>query len=206
MNAATALTAAMSAHAARRRVKRDLRFLRLYAFTVPTILRYRDDDECLSAGSSPEEVLTRIESGLTGEAASYRTVGWMILAVLFMPVFMAGFLWSGMYWLPVNIYWWPFERGNYGLPLLSLYEWLCFLLLAAYFVGTWAVLRTSRAESRRLATDFRRLVSADDAQREAVARAVADDAQPYPRARLMLAKAKPFAPYAELLREYGGES
>jgi len=184
-----------------RKVRRDLRFLRLYVFTVPTVMKYPKDPECEGAAARPGDILSRVESGLSGEADRYRIAGWSILAIVLMPALVAAFLWYAMYWLPVTIYWWPFDRGLYGLPFFSLYEWVCFLLLAAYFAVTWAVLRTSRTETRRLAVDYCRLAAADDSLRSGIATEVGSGS--YPRASFVLRTAKPFSAYAPLIAESG---
>ncbi len=188
-----------SAARERRRIKSDLGFLRLYVFTVPRVMRYPKDAECQAAGSEPSEILGRIETGLTGEAERYRIAGWSILAIVLMPVLLAAFLWYAMYWLPVSIYWWPFERGLYGLPYFSLYEWLCFLVLGVYFAGTAVVLHRSRTETRRLAVDYCRLAQADEGRREQIAAKAASGS--YPRADFLLRRAKPFSAYVPLMAD-----
>ena len=182
-----------------RRSTRDMLMLRGYVYTVRTVMGYRPDAECERASGEPADVVARLEGELAGELARYRQVMWSILAVLLMPAFVAVFLWSAMYWLPVRIYWWPFERGNYGLPLLSLYEWLCFLLLAAYFAYTWAVLRGSREGTRRIGVDYRRLAAASSDQQAQVADILRGGG--FPRVAYVLARSHEFAAYRPLLAD-----
>jgi len=159
-----------------RRLRGDLRFLRIYALTTNRVMRYQPHPESVSASEEPSAVADRIEAGLAGEAQRYRQMGWCILGVIAAPLLLSGFLWSGMYWLPVRIYWWPFERGNYGLPFLSLFEWLCYLVLAAYFAITWGLLATSHQATRKLGTEYRRLAETPEEDRAAVVEALTDGA------------------------------
>ena len=182
-----------------RRVRGDLRFLRIYALTVPTLMRYKPDAAWAELSPEPSELLSRLDEELAGEAARYRYLFAACVAVLLMPGFLAAFLWSGLYWLPVRVLWFPFFRGEYGLPWFSLFEWLAFLLLAAFLAYGWALLRTSRTETRRMAADLAVVGSAGPEQREAIAcEARTGD---HPRAELLLRKAAPLASYRELLDE-----
>ena len=196
--AASATTARAEARLARR-VRSDLRFLRIYALTTRRITQYRPHPEALLASETPSEIADRIEDGLIGEAWRYRAMGWCILALLLVLPLFAGFLWSGIYWLPVSIYWWPFERGNYGLPFLSLFEWMSYLALAAYFAVTGGLLSTSRDQTGRLGTEYRRLLDAPVESRRAIAEAIADGA--HPRAEFVLRRSSVFSAYAGLLGE-----
>jgi hypothetical protein len=180
-----------------RRLPGDLRFLRIYALTTNRVMRYKPHPESVSASEEPRAVADRIETGLAGEAQRYRLMGWCILGVIVAPLLLSGFLWSGMYWLPVRIYWWPFERGNYGLPYLSLFEWLAYLIVALYFVLSWALLVTSHAETRKLGTEYRRLADAPTEARASLAAALADGA--HPRAAFVVRRSPAFSSYAELM-------
>jgi hypothetical protein len=180
-------------------VRQDLRLLRIYALTIPTVMRYHPDASWAELSREPRELLARLEAELAGEASRYRSLFVACLLILLMPGLLAGFLWSGLYWLPVRILWFPFFRGEYGLPWLSLFEWLAFLFLAAFLAYGWALLRTSRQETRRMSADLAVVGSAAPHEREAIAReARAGD---HPRAELLLRKAKPLSAYRELLGE-----
>lgn len=180
-----------------RRVRADLRLLSIWVFTVPTVMRYKPDVRWGELSGAPAELLGRLEAELAGEAGRYRAVFAAIVGVVLMPLLLAGFLWSGLYWLPIRVPWFPFFRGAYGLPYLSLFEWIAFLLLAAFFAYTWAVLRTSRMETRRMAVDLTRLSAVDMQDRRAVAQEALTGV--FPRAAYVLRKAKPFASYRSLL-------
>ena len=184
-------------HDTPRRVRRDVRFLRLYVYTVPRTLTYRTPKSGEELDITPAESVSRIEDGLAAEAVRYRASLWAIVAILVALPLLSAFLWSGMYWLPVRIYWWPFDRGNYGLPFLSLFEWLSYLLLAAYFVVTWAILRDGHEQTRRLGAEYRRLGAADAATRDSVVALVAAGASP--RTEFLLRKAPVFSAYREAL-------
>jgi hypothetical protein len=182
-----------------RRERGDLRLLRIYALTIPTVMRYRPDSAWAELSRQPANLLARLDAELAGEASRYRAMFAAIIAVVLMPGLLSAFLWSGMYWLPVRIRWNPFFRGEYGLPLLSLYEWLAFLLLAAFLVYGWALLHTSRQETRRMSADLAVLGSASAEEREAIAREALTGR--HPRAELLLRKAAPLSAYRELLGE-----
>jgi hypothetical protein len=167
-----------------RRLRRDLRFLRVYSAKTNRMMRYKPHRESVSASEEALAIADRIEGGLAGEARRYRMVGWCMVGVIVGPVLLAGFLWSGMYWLPVILYWWPFDRGNYGLPFLSLFEWLAYLMIAAYFVVAWALLSASHAEALKLGTEYRRLLEVSAEQRAEIAAALEDGA--HPRARFVV--------------------
>jgi hypothetical protein len=186
-----------------RRLRGDLRFLSIYVHTIRRVMRYRPHPEALAAGNDPAEFVGRIEDGLAGEASRYRQMGWSILAVLVAPLALGAFLWSGMYWLPIRIYWWPFERGNYGLPFLSLFEWLSYLAIAAYFVVTGALLATSHDQTKRLGTEYRRLLDTPAENREAIVAAIGDGA--HPRTRFVVERSPVFADFAELLARRDAE-
>jgi hypothetical protein len=162
-------------------------------------MTYRHHKEAGAAESSAASVVGRIERGLAGEAMRYRHVGWTILAVVLAPLLLSAFLWSGMYWLPVKYLWLPFERGMYGLPYFSLFEWGAYLIIAAYFVITWGYLHTSYDETGRLGTEYRRLADASPEYRNEVVEVLRDGA--YPRTEFVLRKSKVFAEYAAALAE-----
>lgn len=182
-----------------RRERGDARLMRIYAFTIRTLMRYAPDAEWAKLSPEPRELLTRLDVELAEEAARYRALFAAMLAVLLMPGLLAAFLWSGMYWLPVRIPWYPFFRGEYGLPFLSLFEWIAFLLLAVFLVYGWALLRTSRFRTRRMAADMGVLRSADPDARRAFAREVLSGH--YPRIEILLRTAPPLSAYRPLLAE-----
>jgi hypothetical protein len=183
---------------AARRVRRDLRFLRIYSLTTKRVMRYRPHPESVSASEEPLAIVDRIEEGLAGEARRYRIVGWCMAGVIVGPVLLSGLLWSGTYWLPVILYWWPFDRGNYGLPFFSLFEWLAYLMIAAYSFVTWALLSASRAETRKLSTEYHRLLDLPAEQRIGIAAALDDGA--HPRAQFVVRHSPVLhSAYAELM-------
>ena len=186
-----------------RQVRRDLRFLKLYAYTVPRTLHYsKPPADAGGDAVTPAESLCRIEDGLAEEGTRYRLCAWAIVALLVALPALAAFLWSAMYWLPIRVYWWPFERGNYGLPFLSLFEWLAYLILAAYFVVTLATLREGYAQTHRLAAEYRRLISADP-QWTAETVALVRGGE-WPRTAFLLHRAPAFAEYRAALDAGGG--
>lgn len=181
-----------------RRVRSDLRFIRWYAHTVPHVIRrYRDDAIACDPLWSPEELLTSIEVEVAAECRRMRIMFRAILAVVLMPILLGGFLWSGLYWLPVTVLWLPFERGVYGLPWFSLFEWLAFLMLATFLAGSLAVIVEGFASTRRVSTDYRRLEDAPAEERSEIADAARSGN--FPRGEYLLGHAKPFAAYAALL-------
>ena len=183
-----------------RRIRGDLRFLRMYVYTIPRTLGYRAPaGEDLNV--SPAESVERIEGGLAIEARRYRLCALSVGALLLsMPILIA-VLWSGMWWLPVQIYWWPFERGNYGLPFLSLFEWMAYLLLAAYAAITLGILQGGLMRTRCLGAEYRRLRDADPEWRDEIVRRVsAGDA---PRTAFLLRKASVFSAYREAIDAIG---
>lgn len=182
-----------------RRERGDLRLLSVYALTIPTVMRYKPDAAWAQLSIDPALLLARLDAELAGEASRYRALFAASIAVLLMPGLLAAFLWSGLYWLPVRITWVPFFREEYGLPWLSLFEWLAFLFLAAFLVYGWALLRTSRQGTRRMSADLAVLGSATDSEREAIAREALSGG--YPRAELLLRKAAPFSAYREPMGE-----
>lgn len=180
-----------------RRVRRDLRFVRWYAYTIKHIItRYHDGTDAGGA-EQPAELLSRVEAEVAAECRRMRIMFRAIIAVVLMPMLLAGFLWSGLYWLPVRILWFPFERGSYGLPLFSLFEWLAFLMLAAFLAGSLAVIFEGLTSTRRVSTDFRHLGEASAEERIAIAREAHSGA--YPRIAYLLSRSKPFADYAQLM-------
>jgi hypothetical protein len=182
-----------------RRIRGDLRFMRLYAHTVKRSMVYHDHKETLAADPSATAVAERIECGLRGEAKRYRMVGWTILAVILAPMLLSAFMWWAMYWLPVKYNWLPFERGMYHLPYFSLFEWSAYLIIAAYFVVTWGYITTSHDETLRLGTEYRRLAAASPEYRAEIVEALRSGE--YPRTECVVTRAKVFADYAEALAE-----
>lgn len=181
-----------------RRIRRDLRFVRWYAHTIRHVVRrYREDAETTEEQRRPAQLLTRVEVEVAAECRRMRIMFRAIVAVVLMPMLLAGFLWSGLYWLPVRILWFPFERGSYGLPLFSLFEWLAFLMLAVFFAGSLAVIVEGLASTRRVSTDYGLLGDASAEERVAIAGEARSGA--YPRSAYLLSRAKPFAAYAELM-------
>ncbi len=181
-----------------RRVRRDLRFVRWYAYTIRHVItRYCDGSEPGQEARQPAELLSRVEAEVAAECRRMRIMFRAIIAVLLMPMLIAGFLWSGLYWLPVRILWLPFERGSYGLPLLSLFEWLAFLMLAAFLASSLAVIGDGLASTRRVSTDYRILGEASADERDAIVGEARTGA--YPRSAYLLSRAKPFAAYAQLM-------
>jgi hypothetical protein len=178
-------------------VKRDLSLLWIDARVAESTMKRRPDADVAAADGAADAVVDRVESELHGEATRYRRALWACVAVCIMPVALAGFLWSGMYWLPVRIMWTPFERGTYGLPLLSLYEWLAYLLLAVFLVYGCALIAESSSSTHRLSADYRRLADADADGRIAFARSVVR--QGLDRTSLVMHKSKVFSAYASLL-------
>lgn len=187
-----------------RKVRRDLHFLRWYAHTVKHVMkRYRDAASVSDADRSPESLLASVEREVAAECHRMRSMFGAILGVILMPFLLAGFLWSGMYWLPVRILWFPFERYAYGLPLFSLYEWLAFLFLAGFVVYALVMITGGLASTRRVSTDFRRLATASPAEQTAISRVAAEGG--FPRAAYLLRKALPFAAFRPLLAVALGE-
>jgi hypothetical protein len=182
---------------AARRLRGDMRFLRVYVLATNRILRYKPHPASLSAPDDARSVVDRIETGLAEEAHRYRLIGWSIAVLIVGPLLLSGLLWSGMYWLPVTIYWWPFERGNYGLPYLSLFEWLAYLLVAAYFVVAWILFSASHAATRKLATEYKRLADAPASTRPALAEILSDGV--HPRAAFVARHSAAFSAYIELM-------
>jgi len=142
-----------------RRIRRDLRFVRWYAYTIRHVIRrYRRDVETTGEQRLPAHLLARVEVEVAAECRRMRIMFRAIVAVLLMPMVLAGLLWSGLYWLPVRIMWFPFERGIYGLPMFSVFEWLAFLMLALFLAGSLAVI-----------VEVGALVGAEDRERPAPA-------------------------------------
>jgi len=175
-----------------------MRFVRWYAHTVKHVMRrYSDDAATADAAQRPEEMLARVEREVAAECRRMRMMFVAILGVVLMPFLLAGFLWSGMYWLPVRILWFPFERDMYGLPLFSLYEWFAFLFLAAFLVCAAVTLADGFSSTRRVSTDFRHLADATPAEMAGIAHVAVVGS--FPRAEYLLRRAKPFSAYRPLL-------
>lgn len=180
-----------------RTLRRDLRFLRWYSHTVKHVMRrYRADASTRTASTEPGDVLGRLERELVAESRRVRHLANAIMCVLLMPFLLAGLLWSGLYWLPVRIPWFPYERGAYGLPWFSLFEWFAFLSLAAFLAYSTALLIDGFASTRRVSADFHHLAEAGAEERLAIAEAARGGH--FPRAAFVLAHAAPFEAYALL--------
>ena len=154
-------------------VKRDLAFLWAdVRFAGPT-MKHRPDRHVSAASSEARDVIDRIETELAGEATRYRYALYACIAVCIMPVALSGLAWSGLYLLPFSVPWFPFERGMYGLPWLSLFEWVAYLFLALFFVVGFALVAESHGATRRLSADYHRLADADEDDRREFASEVA---------------------------------
>ena len=160
-------------------------------------MKRRPDADVLAASSDAGAVVDRVEDELHGEATRYRHTLWAALAVGLMPFLLAALGWSGMYVLPVRIPWYPFERGVYGLPWLSLYEWIAYLLLAAFFAFGFALIAEGRASARRLSADYFRILDADTGTRDSLAYAVVSAGRQ--RTELVLRNSDVFEMYPPLL-------
>lgn len=178
-------------------VRRDLPLLWIDVRFASATLKRHPDAAVLAADGSATAVVDRVEDELHGEATRYRHALWACIAVGLMPFLLAAFAWSGMYWLPVRIPWYPFERGLYGLPWLSLYEWFAYLFLAVFFAYAIALIAESAASTHRLSADYHRLVDAGARAREDFAREVASAKRP--RTELVLRRSAVFADYLPLL-------
>ena len=78
---------------------------------------------------------------------------------------------------------------------------VAFLLLAAFLAYAWAILHTSRQETRRMAVDLTRLADVAPEGRKAVVAEAAGGG--LTRAEFVLRKAKPFSEYRGLLTPGG---
>ena len=182
-----------------RTIARDLRFLWIDVRFAGSAMKHRPDAEVQAASASPGDVVDRIEHELAGEAARYRYALYACIAVCVMPLALSGLAWSALYWLPVTIFWFPFERGYYGLPWLSLYEWVAYLFLALFFVFGFALVAESHGATRRLSADYRRLAdAAEDGRRDFVS-AVRHSG--LARTELVLRSSGVFSEYASALAE-----
>jgi len=182
-----------------------MRFVRWYAYTIRHVIqRYSDAAQTAVEQRLPAELLSRVEVEVAAECRRMRIMFRAIVAVVLMPMLLAGFLWSGLYWLPVRILWFPFERGSYGLPLFSLFEWLAFLMLAVFLAGSLAVIIEGLASTRRVSTDYGLLGDASAEERVAIAREAHSGA--YPRSAYLLSQAKAFSAYAPLMASPGAVS
>ncbi len=178
-------------------VKRDLAMLWIDARLAGSTMKRRPDAAVLAADAAPSAVVDRVEDELHGEATRYRHALWACIGVALMPVALAILAWSGLYWLPVRILWTPFERGSYGLPWLSLYEWIAYLCLAAFFAYGVALIADSHGSTRRLSADYHRLADTDAESRERFAREVVSAKRR--RTELVLRTSRVFADYSPLL-------
>ena len=178
-------------------IRRDLRFLWADVRLAHSMMKYRPDAAVEAASADPHDVVDRIEGELAGEAARYRYALYACIGVCMMPIALSGLAWSALYWLPVTIFWFPFERGYYGLPWLSLYEWLAYLLLALFFAFGFALVAESHGATRRLSADYRRLAQADEDRRRDFAKAVR--CAGLARTELVLRSSGVFSEYIELL-------
>lgn len=178
-------------------VMQDLPLLWIDARCAGATMKRRPDALVSAASSEPAAVVDRIETELHGEATRYRHALWACVAVSVMPAALAMLAWSGLYWLPVRIMWFPFERGYYGLPWFSLYEWVAYLMLAAFFAYGFALIAESKASTHRLSADYRRLAEGSaEFRAEVVESVVATKAD---RTSLVLRRSRPFAEYIPLL-------
>ena len=180
-----------------RAVRRDLRYLWADVRLAHSMMKRRPDAGVQAASAAAGDVVDRIESELAGEAARYRYALYACIAVCLMPILLSGLAWSALYWLPVTIFWFPFERGYYGLPWLSLYEWIAYLFLALFFVFGFALVAESHGATRRLSADYRRLANADESGRRDFAAAVRRAA--LARTELVLRSSRVFAEYVAVL-------
>jgi hypothetical protein len=181
------------------RMRRDLALLWIDSRSAGATMKRRPDADVIAAPANTPAVIGRIEDELHGEARRYSSALWSCIAIGLMPFALAALGWSGMYWLPVRIVWYPFERGLYGLPWLSLYEWLAYLFLAAFFAYGFALISESRASTRRLSADYYRLVDADESARQRFAVEVVSAGRA--RTELVLRGSREFAEYPPLLDE-----
>lgn len=180
-------------------VLQDLPLLWIDARCAGATMKRRPDPHVDEASAEPAAIVDRVETELFGEAGRYRQALWACIAICVMPPVLAMFAWSAMYWLPVRIMWFPFERGFYGLPWLSLYEWVAYLLLAVFFIFGFALIAESSASTRRLSADYRRLAEATPEGRAAIVESVR--AARADRTELVLRNSKPFSAYRDLLDE-----
>jgi len=178
-----------------RAVARDLRYLWIDVRVAGSTMKHKPDTATEAASADPADIVDRIETELAGEATRYRYALYASIAVIVMPAALAAFAWSGLYWLPVRIMWFPFERGYYGLPWLSLYEWVAYLLLAVFFVVGFALVSLSHGATRRLSSDYRRLAAADDIARVSLVAAVR--AANLKRTELLMRSSSVLAPYRD---------
>jgi len=177
--------------------RRDLRYLWIDVRFAASAMKHKPDPEIEAASALPADVVDRIETELAGEADRYRYALYACIAVILMPGALAALAWSGLYWLPRRIMWLPFERGFYGLPWLSLYEWVAYLLLALFFVVGFALVGLSPDATRRLSADYRRLSAADETGRTALATAVRGAG--LARTELVMRSSRVFAEYPAAL-------
>lgn len=139
-----------------RRVRRDVKLLAIDARMARYVLRYAPDPDIDAADPAPDAVLGRVEIELAHEAIRYARLLRAAIATLLMPMFLAAFTWAGFWLLPRRIWWMPYDRGQYGLPL-SLYETLGYAFLALFLTyGTMLTVASWRA-TRRLSADYRRI-------------------------------------------------
>jgi|GEM_PF-2583547 len=180
-----------------KRVRKDLSLLWIDARCAAATMKRKPDLEVLAADAGVSAVIERIETELHGEAQRYHRALWACISVALMPLVLAGVAWSGLYILPVRILWVPFERGVYNLPWLSLYEWIAYLLLAAFFAYGFALVAESRLSTHRLSADYRRIADADAGQRDAFAREVVCERRQ--RTEHVIRTSSVFAAYRPLL-------
>lgn len=178
-------------------VLQDLPLLWIDVRCASSTMKRRPDAEILAADADTAAVIDRVEDELHDEAQRYRRALWACVAVCTMPFLLAGLAWSGLYWLPVRIIWMPFERGYYGLPWLSLYEWIAYLFLTAFFVYGSALISESRSATHRLSADYHRLADAEPLARERFALEVVSAKRQ--RTELVMRHSPAFAEYRPLL-------
>jgi hypothetical protein len=194
---ATDATAARARRDTPRIARRDLKYLWIDVRFAGSTMKHEPDSATEAASSLPDDVVDRIETELAGEADRYRYALYACIAVILMPGALAAFAWSGLHWLPVRVMWFPFDRGYYGLPWLSLYEWVAYLLLALFFVVGFALVALSHTATRRLSSDYRRLAGADEAGRRDFAAAVRRAG--LARTELVMRSSRVFADYRAAL-------
>jgi hypothetical protein len=66
--------------ASARRLRGDMRFVRVYVLATNRIMRYKPHPASVSAPDDPRSVIDRIETGLAEEAHRYRLIAWRLFA------------------------------------------------------------------------------------------------------------------------------
>lgn len=177
------------------RVRSDLRALWPDLRRPTLILRWASDPVVAASSLEPSVLFERVERGLAEAADRYRRVLLTGAVLLLTPLLLAWVMYAGIFVLPVDVYA-PFFRGVY-VPLVSLYEFAAFLLLAGTLGYAAYVAYQSAGTLSRLSADLRRLREADDEQRAAFA-AEASTGH-WPRAATLLLRGGQFAAYRDLI-------